>query len=60
MLNISFVVIKVDTLLLMSKTVICVVYLGDFLFWALSQSVIYNVMKSLKEDGNSYNYEHSK
>ena len=44
----------------MSKTVIYVVYVDDFLFWALSQSEIDNVMKSFKEDGPSYNWEHSK
>ena len=44
----------------MSNTVICVVYLDDFIFWARSKSEIYNVMKSFKEDGPSYNWEHSK
>ena len=44
----------------MSKTVICVVYVDDCLFWARSQSDIDNVMKSFKEDGTSYNWEHSK
>ena len=44
----------------MYKTVIYVVYVDDFLFWALSQSDIDNVMKSFKEDGTSYNQEHSK
>ena len=43
----------------MSKTVMCVVYVDDFHFWARSQSEIDNVMKSFKEDGNSYNWEHS-
>ena len=51
---------KVDTCLFMSKTVICVVNLDDCLFWALSQSDIDNVMNSFKEDGSSYNLEHSK
>ena len=46
---------KVDTCLFMSKTVICVVYVDDYLFWARSQSDIENVMKSFKEDGPSYN-----
>ena len=32
----------------------------DFLFWAHSQYDIDNVMKSFKEDGHSYNWEHSK
>ena len=51
---------KVDTCLLMSKTVICVVYVDDCLFWARSQHEIANVMKSFWEDGPSYNWEHSK
>ena len=44
----------------MSNTVICVVYLDDCLFWEHSQSDIDNLMKYLKEDGPSYNWEHSK
>ena len=44
----------------MSKTVICVVYVDDFLFWAHSQSDIDNVMKSFKEYGTRYNWEHSR
>ena len=51
----GFVMIKVDPCLFMSKTVICVVYVDDCLFWERSQSDIDNVMKSLKEDGPSYN-----
>ena len=51
---------KVYHCLFMSKTVICVVYVDDFLFWERSKSDIDNVMKSFKEDGNSYNWEHSK
>ena len=51
---------KVDTCLFIPKTVICVVYVDDCLFWARSQSEIDNVMKSFKEDGTSYNWEHSK
>ena len=43
----------------MSKTVICVVHMDDCLFWECSQSDIDNVMKSFKEDGPSYNWEHS-
>ena len=31
-----------------TKTVICVVYVDGCLFWARSQSEIYNVMKSFK------------
>ena len=49
-----------DPCLFISKTVICVVYVDDCLFWARSQSDIDNVMKSFKEDGPSYIWEHSK
>ena len=52
----GFVMSKVDPCLFMSKTVICVVYVDDCLFWALSKSDIDNVMKSFKEDGPSYNW----
>ena len=51
---------KVDPCLFISKTVICVVYVDDFPFWACSQSEIDNVIKPFKEDGPSYNWEHSK
>ena len=51
---------KVDPCLFMPKTVICVLYVDDCLFWARSQSDIDNAMKSFKEDGPSYNWEHSK
>ena len=51
---------KVDPCLFMSKTVISVVYVDNCLFWECSQSDIDNVMKSFKEDGPSYNWEHSK
>ena len=51
---------KLDLCMFMSKTVICVVYVDDCLFWARSQSEIKNVMKSFKEVGSSYNWEHSK
>ena len=44
----------------MSKTVICVVYVDDCLFSSRSQYEIDNVMKYFKEDGTSYNWEHSK
>ena len=44
----------------MSKTVICVVYVDDCLFWACSQYDIKNVMKSFKKYGPSYNWEQSK
>ena len=36
----GFVMSKVDPCLFMSKTVICVVYVDDCLFWAHSQSEI--------------------
>ena len=51
---------KVDPCLFMYKTVICVIYVDDCLFWARSQSEIDNVMKSFKEDIPSYNWEYSK
>ena len=44
----------------MSNAVVFVVYVDDCLFWARSQSDIDNVMKSFKDDGPSYNWEHSK
>ena len=56
----GFVMSKVDSCLFMSKNVICVVYVDDCIFWASSQSEIDNVMNYSKEDGNSYNWEHSK
>ena len=56
----GFVTSKVDPCLFMSKTVICVVYVDDCLFWERSQSDIDNVMKSFNEDGTIYNWEHSK
>ena len=40
----------------MSKTVFFVVYVDDCMFWARSQSDIYNIMKSFKEDGPCYNW----
>ena len=51
---------KVDPCLFMYNTVIFVVYVDDFLFWARSQSEIDNVMKPFKEDGPSCNWEHPK
>ena len=60
LLESGFVMSKVDPYLFMSKTVICVVYVDDCIFWARSQYDIYSVMKSFKEDGPSYNWEHSK
>ena len=56
----GFVMSKVDPCLFMSKNVIFVVYVHDCLFWSHSKSDIDNEMKSLKEDGPSYNWEHSK
>ena len=56
----GFVMSKVDHCLFMSKTVICVVYVDYCLFWARSKYEIDNVIKSFKEDGPSYNWEHSK
>ena len=56
----GFVMSKVDTCLFMSKTVICVVYVDDFILWERSQYEIDNVMKSFKEYGPRYYYEHSK
>ena len=50
---------KVDPCLFMTKNVIYVVYVDDCLFWSPSQSEIDNVIKSFKEDGTSYNWEHS-
>ena len=51
---------KVDPCLFIPKTLICVVYVDDFLFWECSQSDIDNVMKSFKEYGPIHNWEHSK
>ena len=56
----GFVMSNVDPCLFMSNTVIGVVYVDDCIFWARSQSEIDNLMKSFKEDGPSYNWEHSK
>ena len=56
----GFVTSKVDLCLFMSKTVICVVYVDDCLFWVCSKYEIKNAMKSFKEVGTSYNWEHSK
>ena len=39
----------------MSTNVIFVVFGYDCLFWACSQSDIYDAMKSFKGDGPSYN-----
>ena len=44
----GFVMIKVDPYLFMSKTVICVVYVDNCLFWERSQSDIDNVINAFK------------
>ena len=56
----GFVMSKVDPCLFMYNTVICMVYVDDCLFWAPSKSEIDDIMKSLNEDGPSYNWENSK
>ena len=55
-----FVVIKMDPYLLMSKTLVCMVYVDDCLFWGRSQSDIDNVMSYFKYNRYSYNWGHSK
>ena len=60
LLDCGFVMGKVDPCLFMYKTVMCVVYVDDFLFWERSQSDIDHVMKSFKWDGHSYNWGQSK
>ena len=40
----------------MFKTVICAVYVDDFMFWSCSQYDIDNVMNSFKGGGTSYNW----
>ena len=52
----GFLVSKVDPCLFMSNTVISVVYVDDYLFFASSQSDIDKVMKYFKEDYPSYNW----
>ena len=54
LLDHGFVMSKVYPCLFMSKTVICVVYVDDCIFWARSQHDIDNVMKYFKEDGTNY------
>ena len=56
----GFVMGKEDPCLFIYDTVICVVYVDDCLLWKSSQYDIDNVTKSFKEDGSSYNWEHSK
>ena len=48
---------KVDICMLISKTVICVVYVDNCLFWERSKPDIDNVMESFKEGWPSYNWE---
>ena len=42
----GFVMSKVDPYLFMSKTVICVIYVDDCIFWSRSQSESDDIMKS--------------
>ena len=56
LLDNGFVVRKVDPRLFMSTTVICVIYMDDYLFWARSQYDISIVMKYFREDGPSYKW----
>ena len=51
----GYLVSKVDLCMLMSDSLICVVYVDDFLFCAHSQYYINTVMKYFKEDDFSYN-----
>ena len=51
---------KLGPCLFMSKTVMCAVYVDDCIFWECSQSDIDIVINYFKEDGTSYNWEHSK
>ena len=44
----------------MSKTVICVVYVGYCHFWEHKQSDINKFINYVKYNGPSYNLEHSK
>ena len=60
LMDIGFVVSKVDPCLFMANTVICVLYVDYFLFCEYSQSDIDNVMNYSNEDGPSSNWEHSK
>ena len=55
LLESSFVMSKVDPCMFMSKTVICVVYVDDCLFWERPQYDIDYVINYFKEDGPSYN-----
>ena len=53
-LDSGFVVNRAHPCLLMYKTVICVVYVNDYLFWEHSQYDIDNVMKYFNRDDTSY------
>ena len=55
LLDCGFVASKVYPCLFMPKTMICVVYVDDCLFWERSQSDIDYAIKSFKDDGPSYN-----
>ena len=59
LLESGFVMSKVDPFLFMSKTVFFVIYVDYFLIWERSQYDIDNVMKSFKEDGLIFSWEHS-
>ena len=48
--------INLDPCLLVYKTVMCMVYVDDCLFWEISQYDIDNVMKYFKDNGPSYNW----
>ena len=58
LLYFSFLVSEVDPCMFVSKTVVCVVYVDDCLFWSRSKYDIYNLMKFFKEYGPSYNWGH--
>ena len=51
---------KANPYLFMSKALICMVYMYDCLFWEGSKSYIDKFVKSFKEYGTSYNWEHLK
>ena len=55
-----FLARKVDPSLFRSKTVICVVYVEDCLFWEISQYNIDKAVNYFKENSPSYNFYHSK
>ena len=59
LLDCGFVMSKVYPWLFMSKTLIYVVFVNYCLFWSHSKSEIDNVINFFKEDGISYNWEHS-